>query len=102
MKNRLFILSNPLGQKIVEFSYPDQMILYKPFDYYYLVDLLQKRISLHERLQNTLILVITCKGASIELEYKPSLDYRIDTSSDHTTTKADYEDGTRKIAIRKG
>lgn len=98
---KIFSLVSPSGQKILEFSLPDQLVIYRPFDYFYLRATREKTLTIKEQLQGNTILTISCKGSSIQCTYSKILGYSLECNPEVISTKASYTDGSEALAFRR-
>lgn len=100
-KYRVFSFESPTGKKILEFLLPDQMIMFCPFEYYYLTEAKEKVLVIKERLQGNTVLTISCKGSSIQCTYTPSTGYKLQWNIDIMTTKTVQANGSEIISFRR-
>lgn len=98
---KIFWLVSPSGQKVLEFSLPDQLVIYRPFDYFYLRATKEKTLIIKERLQENIVLTISCKGSSVQCKYSKTLGYSLECNPEVMSTKASYTDGSEVVAFRR-
>ena len=98
---RVFSFESPTGKKILEFSLPDQMIMFCPFEYYYLTEAKEKVLVIKERLQGNTVLTISCNGSAMQCTYTPSTGYKLQWNIDIMTTKTPHADESETISFRR-